>query len=180
MNTEKIFITGFMGSGKSTIGKLLARQLNYKFLDSDDEIESKYDKSVKQIFADEGEAWFRNIEELVIKELVLLPGPLVISLGGGALMSKKNQMTIASNGLLVYIKSSPEQIFLRIRHSRRRPLLSNDGAPLDNNNYLDKITRLLNQREPGYNTAQLIFNRDPYEKEECAKQLAMQIRKLGE
>ena len=167
-----------MGSGKSTIGKLLADNLDYEFIDSDDQIEHKYGKSVKQIFADEGEAWFRNLEESMIEELMQLPGPLVVSLGGGALMSEKNLANVLSDGILVYIKSSPEKIYSRIKHSRRRPLLSKNGRPLHQAEYLEAITGLLARREPGYASAHLIFDRDSYEKEECAGQLARQIKKI--
>ena len=169
-----------MGSGKSTIGKLLARNLGYKFIDSDDEIERTHGKSVKQIFADEGESWFRELEESMIEELMKLPGPLVISLGGGALMSDKNLANVISDGMLVYIKSSPEKIYSRIKHSRRRPLLSKNGKPLNQSDYLEKITGLLEIREPGYSSAHLIFDRDDCEKEECSEQLARQIRKITE
>ena len=131
MNFKKIYITGFMGSGKSTIGQLLARKLGYSFIDSDDEIERVHGKTVSQIFAEEGEARFRILEESMIGEMKNAAGPVVISLGGGALMSAKNRTSVCADGLLVYIKSSPEKIYARIKHSRRRPLLNRDGKPLN-------------------------------------------------
>ena len=110
MSRTHIFITGFMGSGKSTIGKKLAARLGYRFIDTDDEVEQIHGKEVREIFAQEGEEWFREREEEILVSLMGDNRPAIISLGGGALMSVKNQTLVSSNGILIYIKSSPENI----------------------------------------------------------------------
>jgi shikimate kinase len=175
--TDKIFITGFMGSGKSTIGKKLAQQLKFPFIDSDDVIEHKYNKEIKEIFSDEGEAWFRKTEEFEIEQIIAQPEKAVISLGGGALMSQSTLERVLSNGILVYIKSSPEHIYNRIKHSTRRPLLRNDGQVFSREEYIDKIKNLLKQREKGFLAAHIVYDRDGQEAYECAVKIKFLLKK---
>lgn len=171
MSAKKIFITGFMGSGKSTIGKKLATRFHYAFIDTDDEIEAKYQKEIRQIFADHGEAWFREKEEEEIDRISSLENPVVISLGGGALMSDKTLNRVKSRGVLIYIKSSPENIYKRIKHSTRRPLLRGEGENLSREQYIDKIEDLLSAREKGFLAADIIFSRDGQNAGECAEKI---------
>jgi len=171
MSAKKIFITGFMGSGKSTIGKKLAARFHYDFIDTDDEIEAKYKKDIKQIFADQGEAWFREKEEEEIDRISNRENPAIISLGGGALMSDKTLNRVKSHGVLIYIKSSPENIYKRIKHSTRRPLLRGEGENLTREQYIDKIENLLSAREKGFLAADIVFNRDGQNANECAKKI---------
>lgn len=112
-----------MGSGKSTIGKKLAKKIGCAFIDTDDELENQYQKEIREIFAHEGEKWFREREEEKINEISNRKEFAVISLGGGALMSEKTLENIKSRGVLIYIQSSPENIYNRIKHSTRRPLM---------------------------------------------------------
>jgi len=160
-----------MGSGKSTIGKKLASLLGYHFIDSDDEIEHLHGREIRQIFTEEGESWFRREEESKIAELIEYEAPVVISLGGGALMSERTLQSIIDGGLLVYIYSCPENIYLRIKHSTRRPLLRNDGEEFSKEEYLEKIRNLLNERENGYSAAHITFDRDNYDANEAAKKI---------
>jgi shikimate kinase len=177
MQKKHMYLTGFMGSGKSTIGKIMAGRIGCRFLDTDDEIEGRYKKEVREIFADEGEAWFRREEEKLLEELAAATVPSVISLGGGALMSDKNQAVVSESGLLIYIKSSPENIYNRIRHSRRRPLLQGKNTEWTEAQYLARIRQLLNQRTPGYNLADIVFDRDRCDAGRCAELLAEMIQK---
>ena len=171
MSAKKMFITGFMGSGKSTIGKKLAARLHYSFIDTDDEIEAKYQKEIRQIFADQGESWFREKEEEEIDKISNLENPVVISLGGGALMSDKTLNRIKSRGILIYIKSSPENIYKRIKHSTRRPLLRSEGENLTRDQYIEKIEDLLAAREKGFLAADIVFSRDGQDANECAEKI---------
>lgn len=166
-----------MGSGKSTIGKKLAKMLGYKFIDTDDEIELLHGKEIRHMFTEEGEAWFRAEEENTIAELIEKKEPAVISLGGGALISDKTLDMIVRNGILVHIFSSPENIYLRIKHSTRRPLLRSKGEELSREQYLEKINTLLNEREKGYSAAHIILDRDNYDANEAAKKLKSLINK---
>lgn len=172
MISGHFFITGFMGSGKSTIGKKLAGQLNMPFIDSDNEIEQKYGKAIKDIFRDEGEPYFRKIEEEEIDRVCRREERSVIALGGGALMSEKSLKTVLENGLLIYIESSPEAIWKRTHHSTRRPLMPKSSKPED---HRQRIKSLMKEREKGYMAAQIKLNRDEIEAETAVRRLVKKI-----
>lgn len=176
MATNKIFITGFMGSGKSTVGKKLAKKLGYNFIDTDDVLESKFHKEIRHIFADEGEDWFRKQEEKEIFQISKIEGNTIISLGGGALMSGKTLKRIKSLGILIYIKSSPENIYNRIKHSTRRPLLRSEGENLSREQYMEKIDGLLSVRETGFLAADIIYDRDGQDASDCAEKIKYLIK----
>jgi shikimate kinase len=173
-----IFLTGFMGSGKSTIGKKLAQSLGKKFIDSDDVIEKIQGKEIKDIFADKGEAWFRKCEEEAIERLTDISESCIISLGGGALISQNNLSLVLRNGYLTYIKSSPEEIWKRIRHSTRRPLLRHENDAWSRQDYIDRIEELLIQRDEGYQKADIIIERDGKEADEVVKILIEKIKSI--
>ena len=124
---KHVFLTGFMGSGKSTIGKRLATRLKVKFIDTDDRIEARHKLEIKEIFKKEGESQFRKYEESMLDEIIKTESPAIISLGGGTLLSDSNQKKVVMSGFLVYIESAPTEIWNRIKHSTRRPLLRKDG-----------------------------------------------------
>ena len=168
-----------MGSGKSTIGKKLAQGLVKKFIDSDEVIEQIQGKEIKDIFADKGEAWFRKYEEETIARLTNISESCIISLGGGALISQKNLSLVVRKGYLVYIKSSPEEIWKRIRHSTRRPLLRHENDTWSRQDYIDRIHELLVQRETGYQKADIIIERDGKEADEVANLLINKIQCVG-
>ena len=173
-----IFLTGFMGSGKSTIGKKLAQGLGKKFIDSDDVIEEIQGKEIKDIFSEKGEAWFRIYEEEAIARLIKISESCIISLGGGALISQNNLSLVLRNGYLVYIKSSPEEIWKRIKHSTRRPLLRHENDEWSRQDYINRINELLIQREVGYQKANIIIERDGKEAEEVVKILIEKIKSM--
>ena len=165
-----------MGSGKSTIGKKLAKRLGLNFIDVDDEIEKKYKKSISDIFKEKGEDWFRSLEEDTLRVLSQISEKSVISLGGGALMSKVNLKRVLERGNLIYIESSPEEIWKRIRHSTRRPLMRNAKQSWDKKSYLQKIGSLLKQRKKGYQSADMIINRDGLEADEVAELILQRLQ----
>jgi shikimate kinase len=173
---KHIYLTGFMGSGKSTIGRTLARELQRKFIDSDYEIENKYSKEIKDIFASEGESRFRQIEQEMIVRLSQYTESCIISLGGGALISDKNLEIVLNSGFLIYIKSKPEEIWRRIKHSTRRPLLRHEDEFWTREDYLHRIKALLLQREKGYHKAQIIIDRDGKEADEVVEMLKKEIQ----
>jgi shikimate kinase len=117
-----IALVGLPGSGKSTIGRQLARRLNLSFVDSDLVIESRLGCSIREFFEREGEDRFRDIEESTIDELTLDPAS-VLSTGGGAVLRENNRLRLRQRCRVVYLRSSPEEVFRRLRHDRNRPLL---------------------------------------------------------
>jgi shikimate kinase len=117
-----ISLVGLPGSGKTTVGRQLARRLQLRFVDSDHAIESRIGCTVREFFEREGEAQFRDVEQEVIDELTL-GGPCVISTGGGAVLRSPNRKHLRERSQVVYLKSTPEELFRRLRHDVNRPLL---------------------------------------------------------
>lgn len=121
-NPLKIACVGLPGSGKSTVGRQLARRLQLPFVDSDHAIEERLGCSIRQYFEREGEERFRDVEESVLDELTLQPGG-VLSTGGGAVLRPANRENLHARGQVIYLHSSPEEVFRRLRHDQSRPLL---------------------------------------------------------
>jgi shikimate kinase len=117
-----VFLVGLPGSGKSTVGRSLARRLQVDWADSDQAIEQRLGCSISDYFDQQGEAAFRDIEESVIDELTH-GGPLVLSTGGGTVLRRVNRQRLHERGTVIYLRSSPEQLYRRLRHDTKRPLL---------------------------------------------------------
>ena len=122
MNVLTIALVGMPGCGKSTVGRHLARQLHWRHVDSDTEIERQIGSSIRAFFEQHGEAAFRDIEQQVLERLSLERGT-VISTGGGAVLREANRQALSANAEVVYLRSSPEELFRRLRHDTQRPLL---------------------------------------------------------
>jgi shikimate kinase len=137
-----IFLVGLMGAGKTTVGKLLAKSLDKTFYDSDHEIERRTGVNIPLIFELEGEAGFRKREAQAIAELANLQD-VVLATGGGAVLLPENRQMLASNGRVIYLRASVEELCHRTRGDRNRPLLQN-GNPRD------RLQALYNQRDPLY------------------------------
>jgi shikimate kinase len=120
-----IFLVGLMGAGKTTIGKLLARQRGLEFLDSDQEIVARCGVSIPTIFEIEGEAGFRKREAAMIDELSQRKG-IVLATGGGAVLLEENRTHLKARGTVVYLRCQPQELYLRTRHDKNRPLLQTD------------------------------------------------------
>jgi shikimate kinase len=127
LGKPNIFLIGPMGSGKSAVGRHLARLLRFTFHDSDADIEAKTGVDIAYIFDKEGEAGFRLREKESIERLTRLDG-VVLATGGGAVIDADNRRVLAERGAVVYLETSVEQQLERTRHGRRRPLL-NDTDP---------------------------------------------------
>jgi len=117
-----IALVGLPGSGKSTVGRQLARRLQLPLLDSDQVIESRLGCPIREYFEREGEASFRDVEAAVLDELTQA-GPGVLSTGGGAVLRLENRQRLYARSRVIYLKSTPEELFRRLRHDRNRPLL---------------------------------------------------------
>ena len=155
-----IFLTGFSGSGKSTIGPLLANSLGYEFVDLDQSIEQRAGKTITRIFAENGEEHFRELELLALMGLVE-KNNLVISLGGGALENDESYGLIQKSGTMVYLKSPSRTLARRLCNKTDRPLLKGDkGQKLSREEIEDKITTILARREPRYKSADITVETD--------------------
>ena len=117
-----IGLVGLPGSGKSTVGRQLARRLGVPFADSDQVIEQRLGCSIREFFEREGEERFRDIEAMVIDDLTR-NHPGVLATGGGAVLRAENRSHLRSRGQVVYLRSTPEEVFRRLRHDVNRPLL---------------------------------------------------------
>lgn len=137
-----ISLVGLPGSGKTTVGRQLARRLQLPFVDSDHEIEVRIGCSIREFFEREGEAVFRDIEAEVLDSLTLGPSK-VISTGGGAVLRVTNRQHLRERGQVVYLKSTPEELFRRLRHDTNRPLLQVADPLL-------KLKTLFAERDPLY------------------------------
>ena len=153
INKKNICIMGLMGSGKSIIGKNLSKNLNLKFYDTDREIERKTNKKISTIFKEEGESYFRDIEEKVCFE-ILTNNNCVISLGGGSIISDKIRRVIKKNSYSIYLKVKLKNLQNRLKFSKKRPLLNEN---LNNSQILKNI---LKDRKKYYEKADLIINND--------------------
>lgn len=152
---DRVYLAGFMGSGKSTIGPILANALGYGFLDIDRAIERAAGKSVTAIFREDGEERFRALERELIAGVSTQPR-LVVSLGGGTVADPAALGIIRSTGVLVYLKATTEQILRRVAHRSDRPmLLAPDGEPLPREDLLLRVRQLYELREPLYELAEV-------------------------
>jgi shikimate kinase len=121
-NPQRIACVGLPGSGKSTVGRQLARRAGLRFIDSDHVIEQRIGCSIREFFEREGEAAFRDLEESVMDELTR-GDSCVLSTGGGAVLRPANRAHLRERTTTVYLHSAPEEVFRRLRHDQNRPLL---------------------------------------------------------
>ncbi len=140
---SSLFLVGPMGVGKTTVGKRLARELSLEFIDSDHEIEKRAGADISWIFEVEGESGFRQRETKVLEELTHLPDVL-ISTGGGCVLSDKNRGNLKSRGVVVFLDTSLDIQLMRMKKDKKRPLLKNV-------NHADALTKMKAVRDPLYN-----------------------------
>lgn len=122
---ENVFLIGMMGAGKTSVGKLLAKDLHKTFIDSDHEIERRTGVAIPVIFEIEGEEGFRRREAVALAELSALRG-IVLATGGGAVLRPENRQALSRNGFVIYLRASVDDLWHRTRHDRHRPLLQTD------------------------------------------------------
>jgi shikimate kinase len=142
LKSGNLVLVGMMGSGKTTMGRQLAKHLGKMFVDSDEEIIKRTGVTIPHIFDIEGEAGFRQREAAAIRELVLRDN-MVLATGGGAVLDERNRALLQQNGIVIYLKASPHDLWLRTRHDRNRPLLQTDNPHA-------KLTELFQLRDPFY------------------------------
>ena len=165
-----IVLTGFMCTGKTSVGKLLAKKLSYQFVDTDDLIEERVGMKISQIFANYGEPYFRDIESEVVKE-VSQKDNLVISTGGGVVLRKTNMDELRKNGIIINLTAKPQTIFNRLKNQPGiRPLLNKPDP-------LKEIINLLSQSEEYYKNCDLRIETDNISVEEVVEQILNFIKK---
>jgi shikimate kinase len=139
---SSIYLIGLPGSGKSTVGRQLSRRIALPFFDSDHVIEQRLGCSIREFFEREGEARFRDLEASVLDELTQGP-TAVVSTGGGSVLRPENRERLHARGSVFYLKSTPEEVFRRLRYDRNRPLLQVEDP-------LQRIRDLFEVRDPLY------------------------------
>jgi shikimate kinase len=145
-DATNIYLLGFRGSGKSSVGKQVASRLGFQHWDTDDLIVSRAGQTIQQIFSTHGQAEFRRLETEVIRTLQANQS-LVISLGGGAILAAENRDRLRATGQIVWLKGSAETLFARIQQDSKTP---NQRPALTCLNGLAEVQKLLHEREPIY------------------------------
>jgi shikimate kinase len=164
---QNLALIGFMGTGKSSVGRLVASHLHFHFVDTDDLIESRAGKTIAEIFAQAGEPVFRELESQLVLELARAQ-KTVISTGGGLVANAANLASLKEHALVVCLWASPEVIWERVRGQSHRPLLK-DADPLG------KIRELLAAREPNYRQADVLVNTEQRSSKEVAQHVLHQF-----
>lgn len=172
--TPKLILTGFMGTGKSSVGPLVAQRLGWKFVDSDAEIVARAGQPIAQIFAERGEAYFRKVEREVIAHLTSDqrrcpqchgPCPEVISTGGGALVDPANAAALKRAGVVICLTARPEVIAARLARSKaKRPKLAEGGKAL-----LERVKELMAERAKAYARADVQIDSSELTVEQAAE-----------
>ncbi len=162
-NKNLVFICGFMGCGKTTHGKQLAKAIGYHFIDLDDYTENKFDKNITELFKELGEEEFRTVETNSLTECINANQKTIIALGGGTPCFNSNLELLKENGKLIYLKMDAEDLYKRVFGVKgRRPLL----ASKEDEEMLAYIKNLLHTREAFYNKADLtVYNNNLQEDE---------------
>lgn len=137
-----LILVGLMGSGKTTLGRALAKHMGKAFVDSDEEIQQRTGVTIPHIFDIEGEAGFRQRETAAIRDLVERDD-MVLATGGGAVLAEQSRELMQQNGIVIYLKASVHDLWQRTRHDRNRPLLQTADPHA-------KLTELFQQRDPLY------------------------------
>ncbi len=151
----KIFLIGYMASGKTTIGKKLAKELNMDLIDLDQLIESREGRSVSKIFSDGGEALFRGVEMKYLKELISVKSDVLISTGGGTPCFYDNMKDMNASGLTVYLEMDAKSITYRLLNAKgNRPLVNNIGEE----ELLEFVEQQIEERKYYYSEAKIKVN----------------------
>ena len=172
MHSDRLIVNlaliGFMGAGKTSVGRLVAEQLHFDYLDTDELIQSRTGRPIVEIFSTDGEAAFRKMEQELVGELAART-KTVIATGGGLPMNPQNLVSLKTHALVVCLWASPEKIWERVKNQTHRPLL-HDADPQK------KIRELLAAREPFYRQADVLLNTELRSIREVAQQVVHQFR----
>src|SRR6266567_1794058 len=165
---HNLVLIGFMGTGKSSVGQLVAAQLHFRFADTDELIEAQAGKTISAIFEEEGEARFREYERAVVEELKGFHRT-VIATGGGLVTHGENLNSLKTHALVICLWASPETIWERVRHQGHRPLLQTPDPQAT-------IRQLLAEREPFYRQTDVLVNTERRALKEVVHHVIHQFR----
>ena len=170
---KNIILIGYMGCGKTTVGKSLAKLESAIFLDTDERIEEKQGRTISEIFAQDSEKGFRDMETAYLKELLRLKREgMIVSTGGGMPVREENRQLLRELGYVVYLKASAETIYERVKEDTKRPLLQCEDP-------LSRIRDMMEQRREAYeSTAHYIVQVDTYKQQELAEIIQERYRKM--
>lgn len=170
---KNIVLIGFMGTGKTSIGRILAKRLDRPLIDTDAKIEQDQGKKISEIFAEVGEDGFRKIEQETIEEVSRREG-VIISTGGGSVLRKANVKALRRNGIVIALTASPEVIIERVSRKKTRPLL--ERADRD-----EFIRNLMEERKPFYhNAANLVIDTSGNALHEVTRKIVGYLLRRGE
>lgn len=167
---KNIVLTGFMGTGKTAVGKELSRLLNMKLIDLDTEIEKAENMTINEIFKQFGEPRFREIETDMVKKLSEYQKS-IISTGGGVVLRQENMDILRKKGIIICLKAKPETILKRTSNNTGRPLLQVE-------NPIERIKELLNFREPFYEKADIIIDTEDKTPLQIAEEIIDKIKSM--
>lgn len=162
---KNIVLIGYMGSGKSSVGRELQKKTNFKLLDSDQEIEKEQGRIISDIFKEDGEAAFRKMEAEYLERLSKNSEKIILSTGGGMPIAEGNAERMKAVGNVIYLKAKAETIYDRLKNDTVRPLLQNGDK-------MAIITEMLNKRSPFYeNAASIVVETDGKNLEQVVEEI---------
>jgi len=170
-STRNIFLIGFMGAGKTTAGRVLARKLNLTFCDLDETVEKELGMTINEIFSKHGEGFFRDEESKMLRSVAQRERQ-VVSTGGGVVLREENWEAMRGAGIVVYLKASAEVLYNRVKNKTTRPLLQVEN-PFEN------VKELLSRRIPLYEKADLIIDTENLALQDVAAEITERIGKLS-
>ncbi|MNJ32950.1 shikimate kinase [Paenibacillus bouchesdurhonensis] len=164
---NNIILVGMMGTGKTTVGAVLAEMAGYRLIDLDKRIEEETKCTIPELFANQGEQYFRDIESTLLRS-VLQEGEVVLATGGGAVLREENRSVMLENGWVVALTADLESILKRVGEDPGRPLLAGGAR--------ERVTVLLEERKHAYDFAQAIFDTSGKNPDILASEILMRYR----
>lgn len=165
---KNIVLTGFMGTGKSSVGKMLAKKMGYGYCDLDDVIVEQAGMTINEIFERYGETHFRDLEVKAVNQVSTAEN-LVVATGGGAVIRKENRERLRSTGFIVNLEASVEEITARLSSNTDRPLLKDEKSR-------EKVTAMLKEREPYYAEADIRIDTTGKKVEDVVREILFQLK----
>ncbi len=165
--SKNIYLIGFMGAGKTSVGRILAEKLRLEYCDLDELIEAECGKTISSIFSDHGEAFFRELESKTLRS-VSQNGGQIVATGGGVVLRQSNWKIMKEEGITIYLKASPDVLWNRIKNDTSRPLLQVEKP-------FEKVRELLSLRMPLYEKADIVIETENKSPENIADNIIGQL-----
>ncbi|NDI33527.1 shikimate kinase [Chengkuizengella sediminis] len=159
---KNIVLVGFMGTGKSTVGKQLSLKLGWEFVDTDQMIEQREKMSIPEIFSKKGENYFREVETIIIQK-VMSNEKQVVATGGGSVLNLQNRSCMLSHGTVIHLDAEVEEIIKRVKSEKHRPLLQG--------NLKERVYEMMEKRKYAYEFADFVIDTNVIEVDSIVKQI---------